>query len=492
VSEVDQAFEEFAQTYGKSYASQAERDMRFAAFEHNYRVVQEKNAQDLPYKLAINEFADQNATKFAAARLGLATPQQRWGGAPYLGRHMLSGETAAEEMDWVTKGAVTPVKNQKQCGSCWAFSTTGALEGAWQVATGELVSVSEQQLIDCDTKSSDRGCNGGLMDYAFTYLSSNAACTEDSYPYTATDGNACKADCDVAVPKGSVSGYKDVDAGDSAALIDALNLHPVSVAIEADQASFQMYKSGVLTAECDAKLDHGVLAVGYGTTEDGLEYWKIKNSWGPSWGENGYVRIQRGERKSDDECGVKDMASYPVVSSSPTPTPAPTPTPTPTPSPTPTPTPGPYTCIFAVSEEECEATKQNGERCTWCSCGDIGGLCMDPDYDCDADKPPTCRLQANEEDCVAADVDGEECGWCVSSLLNGESMGHCMGSGLTEGFDCMVPPAPKSRRTGWLVPVVSVTAVSAASLIALLMYVQRRRRPAVMPEDLNISLQATA
>merc|ERR1712100_785987 len=222
-------------------------------------------------------------------------------GLPKLGVHEHNGEELAESVDWTTKGAVTPVKDQGQCGSCWAFSTTGGLEGAWQLASGNLVSMSEQQFVDCSKQNS--GCNGGLMDTAFSFAEGTAVATEDSYAYTARDGT-CKSSFTTAIPQGGVTGYSDV--GNSAsALQSALNSNPVSVAIQADQSVFQQYTGGVITSGCGSNLDHGVTAVGY----DGNTI-KVKNSWGSSWGVGGYVSIDA------SQCGITTSASYPKVSSS--------------------------------------------------------------------------------------------------------------------------------------------------------------------------------
>ena len=185
-----------------------------------------------------------------------------------------SGAKLPSAVDWVSKGAVTDPKDQGKCGSCWSFSTTGALEGAWQLATGKLVSLSEQQLVDC-AKNGNMGCSGGSMDLAFEYLEKYAVCTEDSYPYTAKQGTCMETNCTVAVPKGSIVGFKDVTPQDTDALLEAVSEQPVSVAIEADQEAFQLYDGGILTKECGKKLDHGVLVVGYGT-ENGVDYWKAR------------------------------------------------------------------------------------------------------------------------------------------------------------------------------------------------------------------------
>merc|ERR1712025_505517 len=211
-----------------------------------------------------------------------------------------TGDDAA--IDWTTRGAVTPVKNQGQCGSCWAFSTTGGLEGAWQLATGNLVSMSEQQFVDCDTGSS--GCNGGLMDQAFGWAENQAIATEDSYAYTARDGS-CKSSFSTAIPSGGVTGFKDV-SNSASALKSALQNSPISVAIEADQSVFQQYTGGVISSGCGSNLDHGVLAVG--VNSDGSI--KVKNSWGTSWGASGYVNI------ATSQCGITNSASYPTVSAS--------------------------------------------------------------------------------------------------------------------------------------------------------------------------------
>merc|ERR1711964_158940 len=192
------------------------------------------------------------------------------------------------------------------------MGTTGALEGAWEIASGNLVSLSEQQFVDCDKV--DSGCNGGLMDNAFEFAEKNAICTETSYPYTAKGGSCKASSCTVGIPKGGVTGYKDVTADSEQDLMSALNKQPVSIAIEADKSVFQLYSSGVLSGTCGTNLDHGVLAVGYGT-ENGTDYWLVKNSWGSSWGDEGYVKLLRGKGGSG-ECGLLQASSYPVMRAS--------------------------------------------------------------------------------------------------------------------------------------------------------------------------------
>jgi len=209
---------------------------------------------------------------------------------------------AGTPVDWRAKGAVTPVKNQGQCGSCWAFSTTGSLEGAHHLATGKLVSLSESNLVNCSTKNS--GCNGGLMDLAFEYVETNPLMTEAAWPYQASKEflgcwrNYKKADGVVTVSK-----YADVTPNQPNQLKAALATGPVSVAIEADKSAFNQYTGGVITGSaCGTQLDHGVLAVGWGTDATAGDYIIVKNSWGPSWGEEGFVKI--GVAAGAGVCGI--------------------------------------------------------------------------------------------------------------------------------------------------------------------------------------------
>jgi cathepsin L len=289
-------WDEYKQQFGKVYNG-AEEDKRQAIFEENKKVWGEHESGAI---LGATPFSDLTVEEFAALPIrGLKTAANS--GLPKVGEHEYLGETLAESVDWTTKGAVTPVKDQGQCGSCWAFSTTGGLEGAWQLASGNLVSMSEQQFVDCSKQNS--GCNGGLMDSAFQFAEGTAVATEDSYAYTARDGS-CKSSFTTAIPQGGVTGYSDV-SNSASALKSALNSNPVSVAIQADQSVFQQYTGGVISSGCGSNLDHGVTAVGY----DG-DTIKVKNSWGSSWGVQGYVSIDA------SQCGITTSASYPKVSSS--------------------------------------------------------------------------------------------------------------------------------------------------------------------------------
>merc|ERR1711964_898699 len=227
---------------------------------------------------------------------------------------LLDESNIADSVDWVAKGAVTPVKNQGQCGSCWAFSTTGSAEGAYQIATGKLLSFSEQELVDCAGSYGNQGCNGGLMDDGFKYLKAKGDEKEASYAYTAKTGtcNSAKQSAADGVAAGAVTGLNDVTPQSCADLMAAVQKGPVSVAIEADQSGFQHYSSGVFSGTCGTQLDHGVLVVGYGT-DSGKDYWKVKNSWGATWGQKGYILMAKGTKGKEGQCGIAHQPSYPVA-----------------------------------------------------------------------------------------------------------------------------------------------------------------------------------
>ena len=421
----------------------------FATWLDNLDFVLEHNLKS-PSKsslwLGMNSLADLSHDEYRATRLGLDNSlrgKQRGGGILRGRANPASFRYAAaaadplslpESVDWRRRGAVTEVKNQAQCGSCWAFSTTGSVEGINAIVTGELVSLSEQELVDCD-KSRDNGCHGGLMDFAFEFIEKNGGLdTEEDYAYRAEE-HKCKPE-KKSRRVVSIDGHEDVPPNDEAALRAAVAHQPVSVAIEADQRSFQLYVGGVFDASCGVALDHGVLAVGYGT-EAGQDYWLVKNSWGPAWGDRGYIKLARGldaavarERNVSAEagqCGIAMQASFPVKEgpnpppSPPTPPgpepgpptppppeppgptppgPVPPPPPVPPPGPSPPPPPGPPTtqCDEATTCPAgatcCCARDFFGYCFTWACCPLPKATCCDDHEHCCPEDLPVCDTEA--------------------------------------------------------------------------------------------------
>lgn len=307
-------FDTFMKRFDKVYASEAEQLMRRQIFNENVAHIMKHNSKDKFYKLGVNEFSDLTNDEFEGQLFGYDSGASNMTNSSnfttltsFLGDQPL--QKLPPSVDWREKGAVTPVKTQGPCGACWTFSATGALEGAVKVVTGRLISFSEEQFVDCATQQyGNLGCRGGKPSNAFIYARDRGLCSEQAYPYApAPNGRPCvDRRCPAVLPRGIVKGVVQVPKTEEALMV-ALTRAPVSIAVESQDA-LRHYAGGVLTAICGKKLNHAILAVGYGQEND-LKYWIVKNSWGTTWGEQGFARLVRGQ----DECGILDVAVMPIL-----------------------------------------------------------------------------------------------------------------------------------------------------------------------------------
>lgn len=308
-------FLHYIESFNKKY-NDNELEGRFTNFLKNLELIEN---HDYSFELGLNAFSDLSQEEFESYAKGGYIPREnplptkrgllRFGRTTSCGEFKSKTQSLPDTIDWRNRNAVTDVKDQGQCGSCWSFSATGSMEGAWAIKTGKLVSFSEQQLIDCSIIYGNSGCQGGLMEGAFEYAIDKGMCTESELPYKA-NGGLCSGCSAVA----HFTSCVDVTQNNQLHLKEAVSYGPVSVAIEADTLIFQFYKSGVVDdVKCGTNLDHGVLVVGYGN-ENGKDYWLVKNSWGPRWGDNGYIKIARSNSTHDvGVCGIAAQPSYIVV-----------------------------------------------------------------------------------------------------------------------------------------------------------------------------------
>jgi cathepsin L len=300
-------FTQWMHEHNRVYASH-EFFHRYNAFKWNMDFVEQWNAKNSETVLGLNNMADLSNEEYQKIYLGTHID--------LTGVYTIAAEEpitvpVADTVDWRTSGAVTAIKNQGQCGSCWSFSSTGAIEGINKIKKGVLTSLSEQNLMDCSTSYGNQGCNGGLMTSAFKYVQANGGIdTEASYPYTAKNGQCHYT---AANSGASITSYKTVAGGSETALVTAINSQPISVAIDASHNSFQLYKSGIYyESTCSSsRLDHGVLAVGYGSNGGtNGDYYIVKNSWGTTWGTAGYIQMARNR---SNNCGIATQAAYPTI-----------------------------------------------------------------------------------------------------------------------------------------------------------------------------------
>nr|GMD71844.1 senescence-specific cysteine protease SAG39-like [Ipomoea batatas] len=303
-NEMMKRYEQWIVEYGRVYANETEKVERFRIFKANVNFIDSFNQEgNHTFTVGINEFADLTNDEFKSSRMGYKSP-------PYIDTTRFMYENVTEvptTVDWVEKGAVTAVKNQQKCGCCWAFSSVASIEGITQIKTDKLISLSEQQLLDCDLIS--LGCHGGWIGAGFLYvLIHGGITTEENYPYTMKKGFCQRKKASQFAAK--IKGFQWVPSYNEAALMKAVANQPVSVAIDASGSAFQFYKDGIYGKECKSRVNHAVTAVGYGVEDEG-KFWLIKNSWGESWGEKGYVKLMRDTGDKKGVCGITTRSSFP-------------------------------------------------------------------------------------------------------------------------------------------------------------------------------------
>ncbi|XP_050871684.1 ervatamin-B isoform X2 [Lathyrus oleraceus] len=307
--EVMTMYEKWLVKHQKVYNGLGEKNQRFQIFKDNLKFIDEHNAQNHSYRVGLNEFADITNKEYRDMYLSRRINNNM--------KNKITSERYAYKagdnnrlpvsVDW--RGALGTIKNQGSCGACWAFSTVAAVEAINKIVTGRFVNLSVQELVDCDRKK-NLGCNGGLEGNAYEFMVENGGLdTETDYPYLGRGSTCNQVKKNTKVV--SINGYKYVQRNNESALMEAVANQPVSVGIEAYGIDFQLYESGVFNGRCGTWLDHSVVVVGYGS-ENGLDYWLVRNSWGTKWGEAGYFKMERNVKDPVGMCGIAMDATYPT------------------------------------------------------------------------------------------------------------------------------------------------------------------------------------